>query len=201
MAQAYWNLILTLLKRTQHLIQGLTHSKCSINVCKCLFVKGGYAFLRIVKWQKKKKKDKDTWDCVVALQIKICWANTWGGQNGGQSTLYFDSDNLGHEDSWPSLEFVLWRQENEKSVPGTNPAATATCLRNPDGIPLNDTFFYNCRLFLLQEKRQVLLKFRHEPYKSTPAGVSLWELINLWEPGSLSTLPEGSGSKRDGFRQ
>lgn len=33
----------------------------------------------------------------------------------------FDSNNLGHEDSWPSFEFVLQGHKNEKSVPRTNP--------------------------------------------------------------------------------
>lgn len=94
-----------------------------------------------------------TWDCIVSLQIKICLANTWNGQNGGQSTLSFDSNNLGHEDSWPSFEFVLQGHKNEESISRTKPeVTTTTCLRNPDGIILNDTFFNNCRLFLIQEK-------------------------------------------------
>lgn len=55
-----------------------------------------------------------------------------------------------------------------------NPAATLACLRNPDGITLNDTFLNNCRLFLSQEKKQVLLECRREPYKSPiPTGVVL----------------------------
>lgn len=138
--------------RTQCLTQGPTYSKCSINVCKCLFMY--YAFLKIVKWQKKKEKGKrETWGYVVSLRIKICWANTCDRQNGGQLTLSFDSNNLGHEDSWPTFEFVLWGHENGESVPRTNPEATVTCLRNPDGITIKDTFLNKCRLFLIQEKR------------------------------------------------
>lgn len=88
-----------------------------------------------------------------------------------------------------------------------NPAATLACLRNPDGITLNDTFLNNCRLFLSQEKKQVLLECRREPYKSPiPTGVVLWESISMWELGHFQPLQKAralketaSGSKWDIF--
>lgn len=150
-------------------------------------------FLRILRSQEKKKGRKkertNTWGCVLPFQINTRVSKSWDGQDGSRSTLSFDSNNRSQR-FLTHFEFVLGEHENKESGPSTKPAATRYLFKNSWWNHTQWHIFEQLWTFLVQGKRQVLLKLRRECHKApTPVGIILWESINLWELGITFTLP------------